>query len=341
MLRKSYKWLIIALISAAILCGCTAGGPNRPEGEKLRIVTTIFPEYDWVRQILGDRAGDADITLLMENGVDLHSYQPAVDDIIRISDCDLFIYVGGESDEWADDALKEAVNKDMVVLNLMDILADRVKEEETVEGMQAEEDEHTGESYRNAGDEEAGESQHDARVEYDEHVWLSLRNASVICDKIAEALSGLDPANADHYRSNAKNYREKLEALDERFGEAAKGSVKTLLFGDRFPFRYLTEDYGLDYYAAFTGCSAETEASFETVIFLAGKVNELELPVILTIDGSDGRIAETVRDNTKSRDQEILTLDSMQSVTQKDISDGVTYISIMENNLKVLEKSLK
>ncbi len=325
MLRKSYKWLIIALISAAILCGCTAGGKNRPEGEKLRIVTTIFPEYDWVRQILGDRAGDADITLLMENGVDLHSYQPAVDDIIRISDCDLFIYVGGESDEWADDALKEAVNKDMVVLNLMDILADRVKEEETVEGMQAEEE----------------DEEHDDRVEYDEHVWLSLKNASVICDKIAEALSGLDPANADHYRSNAKNYREKLEALDERFGETAKGPVKTLLFGDRFPFRYLTEDYGLDYYAAFTGCSTETEASFETVIFLAGKVNELELPVILTIDGSDGRIAETVRDNTKSSDQEILTLDSMQSVTQKDISDGVTYISIMENNLKVLEKSLK
>ena len=322
-IKKTGICLVMALISALILCGCTAGGADAKEG-KLRIVTTIFPEYDWVREIMGDKTEKAELTLLMGNGVDLHSYQPTVDDIIRISGCDLFIYVGGESDEWVDEALQEAANKNMVVLNLMDLLGDKVKEEEQVEGMQAE-----------------AEHDHDEETEYDEHVWLSLKNAAVICDKIAEALSSLDPENSEYYRSNLDLYKQRINALDTQFNDTVKnGRVKTILFGDRFPFRYFTDDYGLSYYAAFAGCSAETEASFETVIFLANKTDELKLPAILTIDGSDGRIAETIRDNTVSRDQKILTLNSMQSVTSRDISGGTDYVSIMEENLKVLKEAL-
>ena len=291
--------------------------------EKLSVVTTIFPEYDWVMNVLGDNPADAEVTLLLDNGVDLHSFQPSADDILTISTCDMFVYVGGESDAWVDDALKEALNKDMVVINLMDILGDSVKEEEVVEGMQEE------------GEEED-------ETEYDEHVWLSLKNASLFVAEIADALGKKDTQHADAFKTNAAAYTDKLTSLDKQYQSAADSAkAKTLLFGDRFPFRYLTDDYKLDYYAAFSGCSAETEASFETIIFLADKVDELGLKTIMQIESSDGSIAKTIRDNTKSKDQEILTLNSMQSVTQKQLSDGETYLNIMQSNLEVLKKALE
>ena len=295
--------------------------------EKVKIVTTIFPEYDWVRQIAGDKVSDMDITMLLDNGVDLHSYQPTADDIMKISDCDLFIYVGGESDEWVNDALKEAVNKDMQVINLLDVLGEQVKIEELVEGMQ---------------DTEHEEEEEHEEKEYDEHVWLSLKNAETLCDAIAEALGNADPDNKAVYDTNKAAYIDQLVSLDNQYREVAdQASVKTLLFGDRFPFRYLVDDYGLSYYAAFAGCSAESEASFETISFLAKKIDELGLKYVMTIEKSDQKIAKTIIENTQNKDQSILTLDSMQSTTSADAANGMTYLSIMEGNLNILKETLQ
>ena len=318
-------------------------------GEKLQIVTTIFPEYDWTKEVLGDLADNAELTLLLDNGVDLHSYQPTVDDILKISTCDLFIYVGGESDDWVEDALAESTNPDMVVINLLDVLGDSVKTEEIVEGMEHvhdhdHEDEDSEEEHDHDHEDEDSEEEHDhdREEEKDEHVWLSLRNAMTLCDAIAEALGQIDSVNADIYRTNADAYNALLSDLDAQYAEAVAAADKdTLLFGDRFPFRYLVDDYDLDYYAAFTGCSAETEASFETIVFLAGKVDELGLNSILTIENTQHRIAETVRDNTESKDQTILVMDSLQSTTSDDIAAGTTYLSVMTDNLEVLKEALK
>ncbi len=295
--------------------------------ETLEIVTTIFPEYDWVREVLGDNLDQAEVTMLLDDGVDLHSYQPTAEDILKISDCDLFIYVGGESDEWVEGALKEAVNKDMKVINLLEVLGDTVKEEEVVEGMEAEEE---------------GEEEGEEEPEYDEHVWLSIKNAAIFSQVIADTLAEIDPENADTYQNNAAAYGEKLSALDNEYQAAVDAATqKTLLFGDRFPFRYLVDDYGLSYYAAFVGCSTETEASFETITFLAGKVDELALNAVLTIEKSDQKIAKTIIENTENKNGQILTLDSMQSTTLEDALGGTTYLSVMENNLTVLREALQ
>ena len=301
--------------------------------KKLKIVTTIFPEYDWTRAILGDRMDDVELTMLLDNGTDLHSFQPAVEDIMKVSSCDLLIYVGGESDEWIEDALESAQNKDMKTINLMEVLGDSIKEEETVEGMQGSEHEH--------GHEDEHDHEGEEEKEYDEHVWTSLRNASVICDAIAETLEEMDPENQETYQENVKSYKTKLSTLDSEYQDTVDDAkYDTLLFADRFPFRYLVDDYGLNYYAAFSGCSAESEASFKTVTFLAGKLDELGLKTVLTIEKSDDRIAQTVIENTKTKDQKILELNSMQSITSDEIADGVTYLSVMEDNLDVLKEAL-
>lgn len=328
-MKKTISILLLLSLTLALLSACgsrpaptDSGAPAAP----LRIVTTIFPIYDWTRRVLGERADDAELTMLLDSGVDLHSYQPTAADILKISDCDLFIYVGGEADEWVEDALAEAVNPDMKVINLLDALGDAVKEEELVEGMEDEEDE----------DEDEEES-----PEYDEHVWLSLRNARALCDVIAAALAGIDADNAAVYLANAAAYDAELEALDAEYAEVvADADTRTVLFGDRFPFRYLTDDYGLDYYAAFSGCSAESEASFETIVFLANKVDELGLDTILKLESSDGRIAETIRETSSRGVGQILTMDSLQSVTAQDVAAGVTYLSAMRENLEVLKSAL-
>ena len=330
------KWIMSSL---AILLGILSisiplagvrtaeAGTTEDSGKKLKIVTTIFPEYDWTRAVLGDREADVDLTMLLDNGTDLHSFQPAVKDIMKVSSCDLLIYVGGESDQWIEDALESAQNKDMKTINLMEVLGDSIKEEETVEGMQESEHDHDHE------DEE--------EKEYDEHVWTSMRNAEVICDAIAETLEEMDPENKEIYQSNAETYKEKLSALDEAYQETVNNAKqKTLVFADRFPFRYLVDDYDLSYYAAFSGCSAESEASFKTVTFLAGKVDELGVQSVLTMEKSDDRIAQTVIENTKAKDQKILQLNSMQSITSEEIADGATYLSVMEDNLGVLKEAL-
>ncbi len=319
-MKKKLILIFCMMLAFGLLTGCG----DSSENGKYKVVTTIFPIYDWTKNIAGKE--DVGVTLLLDNGVDLHSYQPTAEDISKITSCDIFIYVGGESDKWVEDALKGATNENMIVINLMEDLGGAVKEEELVEGMEPEDEE----------EEEDGEEE---EPEYDEHVWLSLQNAMSCCDTIAQALMEVDPDHTDAYEANLEAYTDKLDELDNRYYDVVgDAQMDTLIFGDRFPFRYLTDDYGLDYYAAFIGCSAETEASFETIIFLAGKADELGVHNIITIDGSDKKIAQTIIDNMQNKGAKILTLDSMQSTTKK---SGTSYLSVMESNLKVLTEALK
>lgn len=331
--------LLAVCLAGVLLAGCagssSSGPSDAPSGSSqpqqngsLQVVTTIFPIYDWARQVIGDVPG-VELVWLQDTGVDMHSYQPSAEDMLKLSSCDVFLYVGGTSDSWVDGALKEAVNPDMKVLSLLEILGDNARLEELTEGMQAEDHEdHEGHDH---GDED----------EYDEHVWLSVKNASLLTQSIADTLAQLDPDHADAYAANAAAYEAQLADLDAQYQAAVDAaSVKTVLFGDRFPFRYLTEDYGLEVYAAFPGCSAETEASFETIAFLAGKVDELHLPAVLTIENSDQRVAQTIIQNTASKDAALLRLDSMQGTSAEDVAAGTTYLSIMESNLDVLKAAL-
>lgn len=329
---------------------------EKGNSNKISIVCTTFPQYDWVKNILGEEAERFNVTLLLDNGVDMHSYQPAVKDIATAGSSDLFIYVGGESDTWVEDALKEAKNKDLKAINLMETLDNFVKEEEVVEGMQ-EERESLGHSHEKSSKEKQEQTQKeshensqeingqkeaaDEEPEYDEHIWLSIRNAEIMVKNIEKAIEQLDSDNAKVYQTNAENYIKKLDTLDKQYANTIQNAkYKAILFGDRFPFRYMADDYDLKYYAAFAGCSAETMAGFETVTFLAKKADELRLPVILTIENSDGRIAEAVKSNTTKKNQKILAMNSLQSVTKEQIADGITYLQVMQENLSVLSEAL-
>ena len=312
-MKKIIVLLLGALMVLSVLSGCDKKNDN---DNKLKVVTTTFPIYDWVKEILKDE--DVDVSLLQDNGVDLHSYEPTVDDIAKINNADVFMYVGGESDEWVESVLES--NKNVRVVNLLEVLGDSVKLEEELEGV-----------------EHDHEHDHEDEEEYDEHVWLSLRNAKKCVEAIKDVLCELDPTNMDRYKKNAEEYIEKLELLDQKYMEVVSNSKNnTLVFGDRFPFRYLVDDYNLNYYAAFVGCSTESEASFNTITFLAKKLDELGLTSILTIEGNNHKIAETIVKNTENKNQEILILNSMQG----SILEGDTYLSIMEKNLEVLKKAL-
>lgn len=321
MKRKPNFFLILMLAGAMLFVSASCvSAPVGPENKHLKIVATVFPIYDWASHIAKDT--DTEVTLLMDSGVDLHSFQPSVKDILTLTEADLFLYVGGESDQWIQNALKQPHNPDRISLNLLETLGTRAKQEETVEGMEKEDDE----------EDQA----------LDEHIWLSLKNAEVLTEAIRNALSSLDPENRAVYESNAETYCAALDALDRKYEAAVrKAKVRTLLFGDRFPFRYLTDDYGLRYYAAFSGCSAETEASFETVRFLAEKADEYGLKAVLTIEGADKRLAETIIRNTASKSLKILSLDSMQSINKEDVLHGADYLAVMEKNLEVLKKALE
>ena len=332
MKKNKFAFVFICAITLLGAAFVSCSKNSSAKSDKIKIVTTIFPEYDWVREILGENKSQVELTLLLDNGVDLHSYQPSVQDIAKISSADLFIYVGGESDGWVEDVLRTAHNKKLRSLNLLEALGENAKEEEIIEGMECEleEDEH----------DEHGHEHEEA--EYDEHVWLSLRNAKFFSGKITDLLCQMDSSNEKSYRENFEAYAKKLEALDSAYASAVNESEKkTLLFGDRFPFRYFTEDYGINYYAAFVGCSAETEASFKTIAFLSQKLDEYQLNYVIKIEGSEDKIARTIIQNSTQKNAQVLTLDSIQSVTAKDKNAGATYISIMEKNLDVIKTALK
>lgn len=342
--------IIRAVVATAILCvgllaGCSGDGnqgntstAQDTKSDKVEIVCSTFPAYDWVTQVVGDEADGCEIVYLMDNGVDLHSYQPTVEDMARISDADLFVYVGGESDGWAIDAVTAAANPDLHTVNMLEAVGDAAVAEEVIEGMEAEEHDH---GHDGDGDHDVDHDDGEAPG-YDEHVWLSLRNAQVLVDAIATELSAVDPSNAGTYAANAEAYKAELSELDGRYADAVrKASKDTVVFADRFPFRYLMDDYGLRYHAAFAGCSAETEASFETVAFLARKVDELGLGSVLVIEGSDQGIAQAVVQGTRDADQQVLVMDSLQSATDADIAAGKTYLSVMEGNLATLTTALR
>lgn len=313
------KKIITGVLAAFMLAGCA---PKQQQSTtKLKIVATTFPQYDWIREIIGKDNTNVDLQLLMKNGGDLHSYQPTAGDIANIADANLFVYVGGESDEWVDDALKEKTNKDMKVVNMMQTLGDDIDEEE--EGLEKESEDHDHEE-----------------IEYDEHVWLSLKRAQKIVKAIADELGELDSTNAKKYQENAEAYIAKLAALDKSY-ESTVNTVKnkTWIFADRMPFHYLAKDYGITTYAAFNGCSTETNASFNTIVSLAKYADELGIKHIMTIEGSDKKLAKAVIENTTDKNQDILTLNSLQSVSQSDIDKGLTYYGAMEENLKVLAQS--
>ncbi len=312
-MKRFIKIVMVVLLTISMVA-CSDNSDSE-ENDKVQIVVTIYPIYDWVSNIVGD---NCEVTLLLNNGVDMHSYQASVDDIVNISSADVVIYVGGPSDDWVNDALNNATNEDMQVINLLEVLGDKAKLEELKEGMEETEEE---------------------EEEYDEHVWLSIKNAEVFVEEIANVLASKDSSNSEEYLNNANDYLAKLEELDMEYQEVINSSsIDTLIFADRFPFLYLLSDYGLDYYAAFVGCSSEVEASFETIKFLSEKVDELAANHIYVLETSDQKLAQTIIDNSNSKDCEILVLDSIQATS----SDTATsYLEIMESNLEVLKIGLE
>ena len=348
--------IFVAALFALVACGDTSKN-NTTKESKLSVVTTIYPEFSWTKSILGNQADSVKLELLMKNGVDLHSYKPTAHDVAKIASADMVIYVGGESDEWIKDALAASLKKSRIEINLMDVLGDRVKAEEIVEGMQAEEEHHDHnkviepaemthndehEHHAEHAEEHEHHHHHDEEVENDEHVWLSLKNAEIIVKKIAEELSKLDAAHATIYKQNTDAYVAQIQALDAEYRETVeKATRKTILFGDRFPFRHLVDDYSIKYYAAFVGCSAESEASFETIAFLANKMDSDSLPAIFTLENSNKKIANAILTASKnSKNAQILDINSMQSITEQQIVEGISYLSIMQKNLDVLKKAL-
>ena len=313
MVKKIFAALL-GLTLAVTSAGCA--GKTGNGGKGIKVVCATAPLYDWARQIT-QGTDSTDLSLVIGNGTDLHSFQPSAADIISIKNADVFVYVGGESDGWIRDALKESANKNQKVVCLMDVLKDSIVEEEVVEGMQGE-DEHD----HDHDHEEEG-------PEYDEHVWMSLRLASKSCKAIEEALESVASKDAAKFKANLDAYTAKLSALDKQYEDMVKGArLDTMVVCDRYPFRYLAEDYKLKYSAAFVGCSAETEASFETVKFLADKIKTLDSKTVLTIEKSDGKIAKTVIETSGKSDVKVEVLDSMQSCGKE-----LDYLSVMTGNL--------
>ncbi|WP_407446389.1 metal ABC transporter substrate-binding protein [Fibrobacter sp.] len=348
-----FKGFVVKAFLAVTLLLSACGTKSETEGaaKKISVIAVTYPQYDWFKNVLGGHADAVDLKLLIKNGADLHSYQPSAQDIAAIAGADMVVYVGGESDEWIEKALAATPKANRVKVNLMEALGDRVKEEEVVEGMQGEtkdERRKTKEIAEENHEHAKATSEHhhhdeEEEVENDEHIWLSLKNAEILVKALAESIAKLDTAHAAEYHMNAALYIAKISALDAQYRATMENAtLKTILFGDRFPFRYLVDDYGIKYYAAFVGCSAESEASFETITFLAGKMDSLALPAIFTIDGSDGKIARAILDASKnSKNAEVLMLNSMQSVKDEQTKAGADYLSIMRDNLEVLKKAIK
>lgn len=325
-MKKIFNLFLAGIIFLGFFSGCAKKTLNNG---KINVVATIFPVYDWAKNVVGDSSG-VNLELLVKNGVDLHSFQPSAADIIKISTADVLIFVGGESDSWVNDVLKNPANKNISVINLMDLLENSVKQEEFVEGMTAEKAEKSLEEKINLHNHE--------EVEYDEHVWLSAQNAKIAAAKIAEILCEKDSENAELYTKNKNSYVQQLAQL-KKFYNPQSEKNKTIIVCDRFPFRYMTDELGIKYFAAFVGCSAETEASFETIAFLSKKIRELGVQKVYVSESSDKKIAETVIRNAGQIGKcKIEVLDSMQSVTFEQSKNGKNYIEVMKENYKKLSE---
>ncbi len=365
------------LLSTLLLTACTTSDTEPTQGQtsndndkKYDIVATSFHEYDWVKNVIG-LDSNFNVTLLMDTGVDMHSYEPSVEDITTIKNADLFIYNGGVSQNWVAEVIETPENENFESINVMEVLGDNVKDEVAVEGMQSEDshdhdddtddhdhdddttdtddhdhdDDTTDTDDHDHDDDTADTDDHDETehaAHEDEHVWLSLENALVAVNEINDEVSEIDSENADTYNKNTDKYIDKLEELDENYENAVENANRdTVIFADRFPFLYMMQDYDINYYAAFQGCSAETEASFETITFLTEKVDELDINKLLIIDNGFKELATTINNSSEDKDCETLVLNSMQSVSKSNIDDGISYHDIMSNNLHVLKSALE
>ena len=323
-MKRLTAFLICAILLGALLCGCggndsavetqaatdptvATDAPSEAPEVRLSVVTTVFPVYDWVRNITD--GADVSTVLLLDSGVDLHSYSPSDDDISKIADSDVFVYIGGPSEAWADSVLEDNSRADMTVIDLMQTLAISASD--------------------------------GGSADPDEHIWTSLRLAVSACRAITDTLCTKDAQNAGLYKANAEAYTAELNELDSEYESAANNArIKTPVFADRFPFRYLIDDYGLGYYAAFAGCADDCEINAETAAFLSDMVDRLGLKCILKTESPDSAIAEAVKAGTASKDQRILSLNSFHYVKAQDVRGGMTYIDEMRRNLSILIKAM-
>ncbi|MDO5564271.1 MAG: metal ABC transporter substrate-binding protein [Eubacteriales bacterium] len=336
--NKISKFFIMLIFASVFLCLASCSKNNtinessvtteettiKKQNEKISIVCTIFPLYDFVKEIIKQNEDKFDLTLLIDNGIDFHNYTPTVDDDIKIRNANIFFYIGGESDSWASKIIESNTNNDLNSINMMNELKDIIKVEEEIEGMEKEEEDLDSEE-----------------IEHDEHIWLSLLNAQKMISIITNEIIKLDKENENIYLSNLTEYNKKLRELDKEYKNTiTQIKNNTILFADRFPFRYLFDDYNLKYFAAFKGCSAETECSFDTIMFLSNKVKELSLDNIYVIDGSSKRIANTIITNSSNKNINIQEMNSMQGITLQDINSGKNYLNIMKENLNALSYSI-
>jgi zinc transport system substrate-binding protein len=369
-MKRFISFIFIVLFITVTLAGCgkTSKSVNNYESEdkkkKVSVVTTIFPPYDFTREVAGDMA---DITMLLPPASESHSFEPTPQDIIKIQNCDIFIYVGGESDEWVKDVLESMDTSKMKIITLMDCV--QIVEEEIVEGMEAEEhtdghgteedtndletqedtDDHetqkdtdgheTKEDTDNHEAEEHAVDHETEEPEYDEHIWTSPQNAKLIVQKISDTLCEADSSNASVYQENTADYLTRLDELDSKFQDVMNNAKrKTIVFGDRFPFRYFADAYGLEYYAAFPGCATETEVSAATVKFLIDKINAENIPVVFHIELSNEKMADTISEATGAK---VLLLHACHNISKLDFESGKTYIDLMDGNVEALKEALK
>lgn len=326
------KKLVSIFLSTVIICslfsisGCGKTEKVQKSDGKISIVTTIFPYYDFVRQLAGDKA---DIRLLLSPGSDPHSYEPTPSDIVAIENCDLFIYNGGESDEWVDGVLSSIENKNVKVMKMMEYV--------TLRHEQSMDHNHEHAEHEDMDDNDEGHD-HEEGEEYDEHIWTSIRNAERMSASIADELISLDSKNSDYYNEKKADYISSLDSLDKKFTEVANNKKRdTLVFGDRFPFLYFVSDYNLGYECAFPGCSHETEPSTAVVSHLIDFTRENNIPVVFYLELSSGKIAQIISEDSSAK---IMQFSSCHNVTKEDFENGATYISVMEQNLEALKEAL-
>ena len=329
-MKRIASFLLVLALTLS-LAACAAPAEKTDDG-KLQIVATLFPYYDFARAIVGDRA---DVTLLLSPGREAHSFEPTPLDAVTISEADVFLYNGGEGEYWVDSMLDAAGENIAVVARMMDYVD--ALDEEYVEGMQGADDHDHGHDDHDHDHDDHDDHDSD-EVEYDEHIWTSPKNAVVLCRAVCDAICKADPANEDFYRANCEDYCAQLEELDARFSALCESAPRKLLvFADRFPMLYFCREYGLDYRAAFHGCSGDTEPSLATIKFLIDKVEDENIPVVYTIDFGTKKVAAVVSECTGAA---VDTLYSMQTVSRADFDAGETYLTLMERNYEALRKGL-
>ena len=331
--------IFLTLLFSIIIVSCNDANKNTKENNKeidnskLKVVTTIFPIYDFTRNIAVD---NVNLQMIIKPGIEIHSFNTTPADVIDIQNADVFIYIGGESEAWAEKIVSSMNTNGKKIIRLMDYV--KALDEEIVEGMEHDIDHNHEEEANHEEHENHIEESHTHEGVYDEHIWTSPKNAQLMVTAICNALSEIDANNADIYKTNADKYNQELTVLDKEIRNAVNSSKrKNIVFGDRFPFRYLAEEYGLEYRAPFTGCSSQVDASPKTIAYLMNYIKDNKIPYLYYIELSNEKIANTLIEQTGA---EKLKLHSGQNVSKEEFDSGVTYLSIMRDNLESLKKGL-